>query len=282
MAKILSRIQIAIFLLACVLASDVAAQSCQITTSIHPIALLIRELVPQSCSVDTLLPKGGELHEFVVKPSKLRQLESSKLLIVNGRGIEPALFTSRGDSLRLGELNIQTSADPHLWLSPLWVREALAPLSAKLCEKLPTSCDAILNNSKRFERDLDTFLSLARQNTGPIKEKRFVAVHDAWREFAKAVGLSQVELPKNALEGQLRTKSFLTSLANAREQGVDLAIVGPHLPQDVVVKISEGFGFRCVELDEAAYSYDTILAFYQGVLDKLVSGLEVRPAVIEH
>jgi zinc transport system substrate-binding protein len=90
-AKMKMRIKIEFFLPLLILANSfvLANEKTVIAASIPPVAMLVQELVPESCEVVTLLPPSASPHTFALRPSDLKKINGAALFVY----VSPTLET---------------------------------------------------------------------------------------------------------------------------------------------------------------------------------------------
>lgn len=115
----------------------------QVTASFYPLYFFAQEIGGDKADVVNLTPAGAEPHEYEPTPQDLARIENSRLLILNGNGLEPwgenmkenidpsrTVLVIAGEGLAGQKIleNGNKIIDPHTWLSP--------PLAEKMTEKI--------------------------------------------------------------------------------------------------------------------------------------------------
>ncbi len=200
-------------------AMPAVARPLNIVTDIAPIRALSAAIAGPDISPDNLIPAAISPHDFVLKPSHMRQLAKADLIIWLGPRSTPALARplARADvekrlltlnqlpgtlllSLRApGLFGYRPSSitplaprpeniDPHSWLAPdnlrLWARTIARRLSALDPDKTAT----YQGNLKQFLARLDKTERDIRQEFQPPL-KPFVQYHDSFQYFERGFGL---------------------------------------------------------------------------------------------
>ncbi|MFM8454284.1 MAG: metal ABC transporter solute-binding protein, Zn/Mn family [Gammaproteobacteria bacterium] len=157
----------------------------QITTSIPPLYNIVQRLVPANFQVSNLIGPQESPHDFYFKPSHLKLLEKSDLILWIGPNLETGLVKAitklRTNSvsilsilsteknidipfLKARHIHFHTQAsntdthsnfDPHIWLSPKHVQKIAWVISNLLAEKYPRYKPQLLENYENFYMDLE-------------------------------------------------------------------------------------------------------------------------------
>lgn len=175
-----------------------------VTTSISPLADLIRQVGGDKVNVVNLVPAGNDPHEYEPKPADVRQVAKSSVFFANGVGEElylNKLVQNAGnsklrtvvlaDGLTILGRGPNTVGNPHLWLD---VQNA-----EKYIEKIRLTLDELSPNNKTyFDQNAQAYLNQLQQldtwietqiTTIPAENRQMLVFHDAWPYFAKRYGI---------------------------------------------------------------------------------------------
>ena len=210
MPLVISALILAVLTAACADDGSSAAPSSggvQVVTTTTILADLVAQVGGSRVTVDSLVPRGGEVHTFDPTPSDVRRLAAADLVFLNGLGLDDwlaNLVTDAGTAapiVRLGEdlagVNyIAGGADglgvnPHLWLNVAYAAKYAARIAEQLAAVDPMHAadyEAGLTNYARVLDGLDTRL---RETLAAIPEanRTVLSFHDAFPYFAAAYGL---------------------------------------------------------------------------------------------
>jgi ABC-type Zn uptake system ZnuABC Zn-binding protein ZnuA len=246
----------------------------RVVATIEPIAMLVREVAGPRASVAVLVPPGASPHTFEPKPSDVARLVDAALVVEAGAGLDgwlrallaaashaPARLTlveaSGVDPLPAAahaDAHAATRApdgrlDPHVWLDPLRVRDALVPaLVARLAALDPAQRAAYEAAGRDFAArlgalDADVRAALAGRG------RRFVAFHAAWRYFAQRYGLEEIGVVEEAPGEEPTPRELADLVARARAAGVPPILVEPQLSPRVARALAAEFGATTVLVD---------------------------------
>ena len=184
---------------------------------------LSQRLAPSQVQVDCLLGPGDDPHQFRLTPSQSQALAQSRLLLVNGGGLTPALerLPNRVAIVdRLPGPGNRDHQDPHIWHDPaqaaLMVKEvaaqlaALAPQNRAEIEARSAALRARLADLDRWNRR-----QLATIPLGPDGQPPPVAMaHRALSYYSGAYGLQEMPLvDQDSTSSSLRPAQFAAVVA---------------------------------------------------------------------
>ena len=166
-------------------------------------------VVGDAGTVDVLLPRSADPHDYQASSRQVADLISADLVIANGlhleEGLDDVLKTAESDGTKIlwvGELvdpipfgdseEGHGDFDPHFWLDPLRVAEAAGFIAAELEEIAPGggwAARAEAYSAELREADGEIAAVLAAVPTG---QRNLVTSHDAFGYFADRYGFEIV------------------------------------------------------------------------------------------
>jgi ABC-type Zn uptake system ZnuABC Zn-binding protein ZnuA len=240
----------------------------KVAATIQPLASITREILGDRGTVTSLLPPGASPHTFEPLPGDLARLEGTVLLVRIGVGLDqwserllaaagtpPATVTfldlpdahprqwgGDGHGDEEGSSS-DAGADPHIWLDPTRVRDALVPaLAEALAAADPDGAEAYRERARVFAARLGELDAEIRDRLRGTKTRAFIAYHDTWRYFAERYGLEQVAAIE-AYAGDEPTPAELGRLvALARDRQVAAVVMEPQLGERVARNIAAEIG----------------------------------------
>lgn len=192
------------------------------------LADLVAQVGGDRVSVESIVPKGAEVHTFDPSPSDARRIAGARLLVMNGLGLDEwvaDLVTQAGSAdlptVRLAEQlagieyiageeedeeNPETAngetpmahwgegLNPHLWLNVAYARKYVEKLTAALVAADPTNAAAYQASAATYDQRLAELDDFARAQVATIPEanRKVVSFHEAFPYFAAAYGLEIV------------------------------------------------------------------------------------------
>lgn len=246
----------------------------KVAATIQPLAAITREILGDRGTVFALLPPGASPHTFEPLPGDLARLSGTRLLVRVGIGIdqwsERLLAAAGAPPSTLTFLNLpdahpsrwqddgthahagpgDTGIDPHLWLDPTRVRDALVPaIAGALASVDPAGAEAYRERARIFAGRLSDLDAEIRELLRITKTRAFIAYHDTWRYFAERYDLEQVASIE-AYAGDEPTAAELARLvALARDRRVVAVVMEPQLGERVARNIADEIGAALVVAD---------------------------------
>ena len=195
-------------LLLALAASPASAERPLVATSIHPLALIVKEIAGDQTDVRALVPADVSPHHYSMRPSERRRLAEADRIYWLGPGLEPFLQGTMSDSSLSEKARILVDAskqeagaqdhahhhgggdDPHVWLAPARalamadrVRETLRGLEG-------VDEQAIDRNHERFRQRLMEAQERIHEQLEPLSDVTLFTYHDAFHYFADHFGLT--------------------------------------------------------------------------------------------
>lgn len=174
-----------------------------IVTSIHPLALVVKEIVGEEAQVSALVPANVSPHHYSMRPSERLRLQEAQRFIWLGPAREPFLAGPLDDpalqrkSLALdegagpgathdhGHTHDARQQDPHVWLNPDIVRSMLPSIVDSLAEVEGLSRDRLEQNRQRFLDRLAATGDRIRGRLETLPPMDIFTYHGAFAHFAE-------------------------------------------------------------------------------------------------
>lgn len=150
-------------------------------------------------TVEALIPSGADPHGFEPALSDRADIDAADLVIANGLGLEGgATGLLQDTSTKVvwlgGEVQLDGSPDPHIWMNPQVVMEAVGVISAALNEAgvsdpatIERCSGEYLDRLGRLDADVAT-----RIESIPEPQRNIVTGHRALSAYADRYGLNVV------------------------------------------------------------------------------------------
>jgi ABC-type Zn uptake system ZnuABC Zn-binding protein ZnuA len=260
-------------------AADVEA-----VASVHPLALLLRAVGGERVAVHVLVPPGASPHTFEPRPGDLARLARADLFVQVGGGLDDwagRLLDAAPGGLRrrlllsapglaapgAPEPSGRAPADPHVWLDPVAVRDALAPaLVDDLCALDPAHASEYRTRLAAFRDELSALDAEIRARLAEAPGRRYVAFHNAWRWFARRYGLEEVGVVHEVAGEEPGPRELARLVGEARRAGVAAILVEPQLAARTARVIAAEYGGRTVVVDPLGDPTDPERSTYAGLL----------------
>ena len=171
------------------------------------LADIVARVGAEHVTVTSLVPKGGEVHTFDPSPRDVGRVESARLIVANGLGLDDWLtqlardagtsapVIALGDALPASDLIVEDGRpNPHAWLDPT-LAAAYGQAAAEALARIdPPNADAYTVNALAFATEMSALSDelRARLEAVPPANRKIVSFHDAMPYFARAFGLDIV------------------------------------------------------------------------------------------
>jgi ABC-type Zn uptake system ZnuABC Zn-binding protein ZnuA len=246
-------------------ASSPGDDTIRVVTTTTILADLVRQVGGDRVTVDSLVPKGGEVHTFDPTPSDMRRIADADLVLVNGLGLDDWLAGLVDDAgtaapvVRLGEdlegveylaggEHEGEDVNPHLWLNVAYAAKYAGRIAEALVAADPAHAADYESGLAAYAATLAQLDQDARATLGAIPEanRTVIAFHDAFPYFAAAYGLTIdgtiVDAP-----GQEPSAGEVSALIRAiRDQGIRAIFAEAQFNDDLVRTIADETGAAVV------------------------------------
>jgi zinc/manganese transport system substrate-binding protein len=152
-------------------------------------------------SVSTLVGPDGDVHVYAPTPSDARKIADSKLLVINGLGLEgwlPRLLHASGSKAPIvtategiAPLKVGSDADPHAWQSVPNAKIYVANIRDALVAADRADAGVFRSRAEIYLAKLDALDREVRDAIAriPSNRRKVISTHDAFGYFASAYGI---------------------------------------------------------------------------------------------
>ncbi len=183
-----------------------AADPLPVTASFSILGDLVRVVGAERVAVTTLVGPDEDAHVFEPKPSDVKTILGSKLLVTNGLGFEPwagklaksagykgeSVIASKGVKGRaMADEHGHAESDPHAWQNPNTVVLYVRNIAAGLSRVDPAGASAYQANAEAYVKELLALDSWAKEQFAaiPAVKRKVITSHDAFGYFAAHYGI---------------------------------------------------------------------------------------------
>lgn len=230
-----------------------------VAATLPPIAGLVEAVADGAVLVRTLLPPGAHPDTYEATPQMARTLAEADLVVRVGGPADAWLGPVTGTRelvLTAGmTLEGQTgpgTGNPHVWLDPILVRDALLPAITDALKEVVSDSAAIRTRAAAFADSLTALDAEIRAMLEGVDGRRFVAAHPAWVYFAERYDLEQVGAIHGSPGSDLGARGLARLVDETRAMGVRAVIAEPQLGRagvdaladelDVAVEVADAVG----------------------------------------
>ncbi|KJZ36785.1 zinc ABC transporter substrate-binding protein [Pseudomonas fluorescens] len=274
----------------------------KVLTSIKPLQLIAAAVQDGVAIPEVLLPPGASPHNYALRPSDVRKVQSVDLLywigpdmegflprVLNGRTLPSvAVQDLPGLKLRHFAEDSQSHAedadehdhdhrpgtlDAHLWLSPVNARVIASKMSADLSAADPANAARYQSNLKAFDERLDALDLRLKARLAGIAGKPYFVFHEAFDYFEDAYGLKHTGVFSVAAEVQPGAQHVATMRARLQEVGKTCVFSEPPLRPRLAETLVAGLPVKLAELEALGGYTPATAQGYEQVLEKLGNDL---------
>lgn len=159
---------------------------------------IVRQVGGESVEVVELVPDGSSPHSYAPSAREQAELAESDLLVLFSPNLEQALpLDSASRSFAIAERSGEASGDPHVWLDPTLIADALPALADELADLDPANSAGYRRRAEAYAEQLGRLdAELARiVDRIPAADRKLVTSHDSIGHFADRYGFEFVGAP---------------------------------------------------------------------------------------
>ncbi len=274
----------------------------KVLTSIKPLQLIAAAVQDGVAIPEVLLPPGASPHNYALRPSDVRKVQSVDLLywigpsmegflprVLNGRTL-PSVAVQDLPGMKLRHFAEDNhshaeeadehdhdhrpgSLDAHLWLSPVNARVIAAKMAADLSAADPDNAARYQSNLKAFDERLDALDVRLKKRLADVQGKPYFVFHEAFDYFEDAYGLKHAGVFSVAAEVQPGAQHVAAMRTRLQEVGKTCVFSEPPLRPRLAETLVAGLPVKLAELDALGGYTPATAQGYEQVLEKLGNDL---------
>ena len=238
-----------------------------VAVSVLPQRTFVERIAGDRVHAVALIPPGASPASHEPTLADLRALDRAVLFVKVGHPDFPferawldALLAERPDLPVIGWSGADSSdEDPHVWLSPIRVRELARAIETELARLLPEHAPEFAANRVAFEAELDLLDAELRRLLSGRRGRRFLVLHPAWGHLAADYGLVQWAIERRGKEPDPATLTRL--IREARAARVATLFTQSQFDPAPAELLAQEIGARAEPLDPLAADWGANLRF---------------------
>ncbi|MBM7560085.1 metal ABC transporter substrate-binding protein [Marinitoga litoralis] len=273
---------IKVLLLLTILSISLVGYSINISVSIQPYYLILKEIISEEDNLNIIVPAGKSPHTYSVTSKDIVKIYDSDLIIFNGLNSEvfldnimsniekkniPIIFISKlipKEELILNEDHEDDHGyfNPHIWLNPYFIYEYIIPgIVNKLTVINPDKKEIYINNAEILKEKLkllDAYLLVkSREINGSI-----ITYHNSFPYFAKRynINIAGVIEESPGVEPSISEMKRLADLA--KSNNVKALFSEPQMNEKIAEKLAKTLNIKLGVIDPLGSSYNSIDELY--------------------
>ncbi len=248
-----------------------------VTTTIAPLAYLMKGVAGDRMEVQTFIPRGASPETYEPAPSALSDLHHSLAYVEVGcLGFEQSwsrrlseeyshlVFCSLDTGLQLA--GSADHPDPHIWLSPRNMEVMADQVYHLLCHIDRVNTEYYRENHLLLQERISMVEDSVRTLLAPCGRIPFMVFHPTLTYFARDYGLNQIVIEEEGKEPSARRLKALVE--EARRSGVKVVLVQKEFDTRSAQMVAEAVGAAVEVIDPLSEDWDREMIRIASVLRK--------------
>lgn len=176
-----------------------------VVVSLYPLYDFARHIAGDRARVTLLVPPGIEPHDWEPAPADIVRVQSARVFVYNGAGLEPWAEKLLGEVRRsdmrivkatagLDLLTTEGQPDPHVWLDPLLARAEVEAIRTALVAVDPVHAPIYDGNAAAFSSQLLALHERFAAGLERCERREIVVSHAAFAYLARRYRLTQLPI----------------------------------------------------------------------------------------
>ncbi len=231
-----------------------------VAATIFPLADMVKNVTGEEVKVVQVVPAGASEHSYALTPRQVAEVQGAKVIFIIGHGMDDAMAEAVAKASGAQVVAVDEGmerrefegggVDPHYWLTGPNAKKIAATVAARLQQIDPDRAGQYEENLAGYLGRLDSLEAELQAVAGGIKQRNFIAMHDAWSYFAKQYGLNLVATYE-PVEGKQPSVNDLKHLGElVSEYGITVFYAEPQKSSLAATRfLGDEFGLQIRELD---------------------------------
>jgi len=185
----------------------------KVVASIYPLGDIAKQVGGEKVAVKVLLPPGASPHTFEPTPVETMEIHKARVFVKAGAGLEfwaekvvktsgnkglitvdassglPLIRQIHSHDPLIGKTKDLESADPHIWLDPMFVKKIADKIVDALSKADPDGKAYYTKRAEIYKKDLEALHKEISDRVKGFKVKEYITFHPAWNYFSQRYGL---------------------------------------------------------------------------------------------
>ena len=238
MKKTASKIATLFVIASSLLATQASAAPLKVATSFSILEDFVKNVGGSRIEIINIVPADGDTHTYQPTTEDVRKLSGTKLVFVNGLGLEgflDKLIKTAADKAKVVTVSAglkprqliedgQTEDDPHMWWDLARSRTYVANIAKALIKADPAGKAAYTANAAKYTKTLNELevYAKAQFSSIPKTNRKMVTNHDAFGYFAAYFRFTIVGavIPSGSTESEPSAKALGELSKTIKREGV--------------------------------------------------------------
>ena len=207
------------------------ADKLPVTASFSILGDITEQIGGQRVAVTTIVGANQDAHVYQVTPADLKKIQSSRLFVMNGYGLEGASLrraTTQSQvpimNAAMGLLPLKTEEgyDPHLFNNPILVKRYAWNIAIALIWVDPEGADYYIQRLNDYWKQLDKLNNWAVQTMDriPQDKRKVLTAHDAFAYLGHQYAIEFIAPQGVSTEAEASAKTVAMMIKQVKEQQV--------------------------------------------------------------
>lgn len=232
-----------------------------IATSMPILQDIVTNIAGDAAEVFSIMPANADPHTWEAAPEDMVRLTEADAFIFNGADLEPFVETGGwrasvedneipefavADHVELIEVDEEidhgdhvhhhSGSDPHIWLDPLTIVQAVPAIAAFLSELDAENADNFAANAKTYVSALEELHAEIEETLRVIPDERrkLLVFHDAWRYFAARYNFEVIGIVLENPNAEVSAQEMVHLLHVIEDHGVNVVFAEPQFNTSVL------------------------------------------------
>lgn len=248
-----------------------------ISVTVIPQQFFVNQIAGDWLAVNVMIPPGGNPHTYEPTPMQMKALsKSSAYLRIGHLSFESAWMdklTSVSPNMKIYDTSVgldligdedgceqdgdhdhhHEAYNPHIWLSPLLVKEQAVKIYKALNEMYPEHGEAMKMNLDRFVMQIDSVHQQLNAQLKNAEGSSFIVYHPVWSYMARDYKLNEVAIEFNGKEATADKLKNIIDLAN--EKNIRVIFVQKEFSDAQARTIANEIDGKVLTLDPLNYDW---------------------------
>lgn len=257
----------------------------KVMVSFNPLKELVKVIGGDKVEIKTVVPEGGEPHNFEPKIKDMERINAADVFVYNGFGMESwvdkALKTIDNKELIIVEASKKVKPlknkeheqgehkeeeehkghehgqyDPHTWLSLKAAIKQSEAIKDALIKADAKNKDYYEKNYENFKKDLENLYAEYKSKFDTVKEKHFVTGHAAFGYLCRDFNLEQNSVENVFAEGEPTTKKMKELVDYCKKNNIKTIFLEENVSEEVSKTLAKEVGAKVEKIYTVTNSVD--------------------------
>ncbi len=240
-----------------------------IITSVYPLKLFLKELVPNNVKVINIIPINSNPHFFEPTPSTIKLVEKADIFIGVQKDFDGWIEKNLNKNAYKYYLN-PPHRNPHIWLSPKTMLKHIDIIKQILTKKFPENKEIICKKASQFQSKLKILIQNFKLKFSKIKNKNIIEIHPAFDYLAYDFNLNIVDVVFISEHQTLSIKHYLKLIKEVKKYNIKLILYSSNIHSNIINNLKNDLNVNFVEIDPLGSREDSYLSYIEKILNKIL------------